>query len=128
MTSTEDKLMRFLRRRAEIELTVEEDSMDVRGNVMVSGDDEADAAAELHVLEQLKSGNVWAWAHVTVTARWRAFQGLDTLGACSYASEAAFRRDGYFRDMKDRALQELAKEIRARARDLRELALLEMID
>ena len=91
--------------RAEPEFT------DVRGNALASGDDAFDRAAEDEILAQLARGNEWAWCNVVVTAEWRGFTGTDSLGCCSYASATDFREGGYFKDMKQRALEELNSRI-----------------
>jgi len=79
---------------------------------MASGDDDIDREAEEWILAQLESGNDWAWCRVRVTARWKGFEGSDSLGACSYKSEADFcTEDGYFADMKQAALDELNEAV-----------------
>jgi hypothetical protein len=62
---------------------------------------------------QLSSGNEWAWASVTVTAKWTApdgeiYVGNDYLGGCSYKSKADFiRNSDYYPQMKDDAYEDL---------------------
>lgn len=92
----------------EITLTCEEEFVQIRGNAMASGDDAVDREAEQWVIDQLESGNPWAWccAHVVVT--WHGFKGEDFLGCCSYKSEEDFREpDGYFDDMVQVAIDQI---------------------
>jgi hypothetical protein len=100
-------------------ISVQQDEIPVRGNALASGDDAADRAAEDAILARLDSGDVWAWAHVTVTAVWTSgpapshrFAERSTLGGCSYRDEAEFcGPGGYFDDMKTDALDNLNKAI-----------------
>lgn len=71
--------------------------------------DQFERADDIAAVEaSIKQGNEWAWCWVKVTAKWLGFEGSDSLGACSYASEADFRRPGgYFDDMRETALREL---------------------
>src|SRR5579872_2222127 len=99
-------------------LTAEYDDTPVRGNAMASGDDAADKACEDEIIARLDSGDVWAWAVVTVKAEWtsptgQTWTGRDTLGACSYRDEEDFKQEGgYFAQMKDQALDDLNASIR----------------
>lgn len=106
----------------EFKLEVEqEDDIPVRGNVLASGDDKQDKEAEDEIIARLESGDVWAWACVTVTAKWKNFEGFDTLGCCSYTDEADFKEGDYYQDMKVSALKELNKNIAACAKTLEEI-------
>ena len=90
----------------------EQDHMPVRGNALASGDDEEDRKYEDEILTRLDSGDVWAWAAVTVEARYHGLVGVDHLGCCSYRDEADFRKPGdYFDDMKREALADLQRQI-----------------
>lgn len=68
--------------------------------------DEGDADVTW-VHEQLSAGNQWAWFRAVVTARvtldGQTFEGVDSLGCCSYKSEDDFRQCQYFDDMKTEA-------------------------
>jgi hypothetical protein len=103
------------------ELEVVQDDMPLKGNVLVSGDDEVDAKAEAATQEALDRGNVWAWAAVTVIATWEGFHGVDHLGGCSYESEEEFKQDAYYADMKQAALDALNRVIAETAERLRPL-------
>lgn len=88
-----------------------------------SGEPEKDAALRKELVDRLNRGDLWAWCTVVVTAKWKGWKGVDTLGGCSYESEADFRQDdGYFGDMKARALEDLNKSLAKCASDLAELA------
>lgn len=103
----------------DVEFTVEclEEDIPVRGNALVSGDDEEDKKAEDAIIADYNSGNSWAWCTVKVTAKHPNLpdiEGVDYLGACSYKSQKDFEENsGYFGDMKDRALEELNREIQS---------------
>ncbi len=96
----------------------EPDQIPVRGNALVSGDDASDREAEDEILRRLESNDQWAWAAVTVVARVErddeAFEGTDSLGACSYADEEDFvQSGGYFDEMKKSAYDDLLATISA---------------
>lgn len=96
--------------------------MDVRGNVLASGDDAEDKRAEDEVLRQLHAGNEWAWCCIKVTATYGYFEGTDFLGGCSYKSKADFiESDDYYADMVDRAFNELVARIEKAQTKLEEL-------
>jgi hypothetical protein len=110
-------------REDEVEFTIEaeQDDIPVRGS-FASGDDEKDEELAKEILARLDRGDVWAWASVKVTAMWKDWKGVDYLGACSYESEADFKQDdGYYGDMKARALEDLNKSLAKCAADLAEL-------
>lgn len=88
-------------------LIVEEDDVEVRGNAIASGDDAADKVIEDEILARLENGDVWAWARVEVRAECAGFVGRDFLGACTYRDEAEFRKDAYYTDMCELALDDL---------------------
>ena len=83
----------------------------VRGNLVVSGDDKQDRKDEDMIINELNSGNQWVWFCAKVTAKYKGFEGVDYLGCCSYESEADFKKDGYFEDMKVQALEDLNRNI-----------------
>lgn len=97
-----------------VELTADYDDLSVHGNAIASGDAALDEKVETEILERLERGDVWAWAHVRVTVSIDGFEGSDSLGACSYASEADFKQPGgYYRDMLWAALKDLSESIGA---------------
>ena len=84
---------------------------EIEGNAMASGDDGYDKEVEQKIIDQLNSGNEWAWCTVKVTAHIGRFHGSDYLGCCSYESEEQFTQDGYYDDMKHEALEALKLDI-----------------
>ncbi len=92
-------------------IEVTQDDTPVRGNALASGDDAEDKACEDAILARLDSGDVWAWALVVVVAELAGFRGTDSLGACSYTSEADFRASDYFDMMREQARGDLMREI-----------------
>jgi len=104
---------------ATIRLYVEQDHIPVRRNALASGDDAEDKAYEDAILERLDAGDVWAWAQVEVRASYADVDGADYLGACSYEDEDDFRQPGgYFDDMRERALDQLALELETAWKDI----------
>ena len=94
-------------------LTLEEEDIPVRGNAMVSDDEETDRLAEDWVLAELERGNLAAWCCVKVTAHYNGFHGTAYLGACSYKTEAELRasmKEDY--DLEEQALDDLNATIR----------------
>lgn len=92
-------------------LDVEYEDMSIEGNVMASGDDEADKKAEKWVRDELERGNVWAWACVKVTAKWAGFEGWGVLGGVSCQKAEDFTDDG-MDDLTDQAIKHLISNIR----------------
>jgi hypothetical protein len=91
-------------------LFVGEEWEQVRGNAGCSGDDDHDRGVEDAICERLADGDVWAWAAVTVTARYDGADsvvGTDSLGCCNYADEEAFKRGPYYADMCVNAREDL---------------------
>ena len=106
----------------EFEVICEAEEIPVKGNVSASGNDEIDARIEHDVIEDLESGNDWAWCCVTVWAYWKDFSGRDNLGGCSYASKKDFMKPGgYYDDMKKQAYDDLIREIQSRADEIETL-------
>jgi hypothetical protein len=106
-------MLRDLTEHDDVCFTVEAmpEDVPIEGNASAIND-ETDAATEAWIRKQLDAGNVWAWATITVRARWNGFEGQDVLGCCSYESEKAFREPGgYFDDMCRTALAALNDEL-----------------
>ena len=97
------------------EIEAEFDDIPIRGNAIVSGDDELDREVEDELIERVNNGDVWAWASVKVTASIPGIdlEGVDYLGGCSYWDEKDFKQGGYYEGMKERALEDLEKQIQA---------------
>lgn len=98
-----------------------EEDIPVRGNAIASGDDAVDKETEDWIFEQLNSGNPWAWCCVKVTATvdldGDEINGYTYLGACSYKSEADFKADGYYEDMKAQAKEDLISKLKGLVAD-----------
>lgn len=93
-------------------LEAKQDDLQVRGNALASGNYAEDKRVEDEIIERLDNGDIWAWASVKVTARWKEFEGVDYLGGCSYYDEKDFKQaGGYWEDMKATALDDLNKNV-----------------
>lgn len=112
---------------AEISVQCETEWHDIRGNVMASGDDAADKAAEDAIIARLERGDGWAWCGVQVTATLSLDSESEVeltgrsgwLGGCSYSDEKDFREPGgNFDDMRGEALDGLRKQLEAIAAKL----------
>jgi hypothetical protein len=96
----------------EITISAEMDDMPVNGNAIASGDYAYDELVEREILDRLNAGDAWAWAFVTVSAKWDAFEASDSLGGCSYESERDFiENSGYYDDMVSACLADLNDQI-----------------
>ncbi len=115
-------MRKLTKRDVEFVLTAEFDDLPVRGNAMASGDDALDKKVEDEIIARLERGDVWAWAAVTVEARWQGFVGRDHLGACCYRDERDFKHsEGYYPDMCSVALDDLNRKIQETADKLKSL-------
>jgi hypothetical protein len=97
-------------KNVDIDIFTRPEDTPIRGNAIASGDDEADEAYALEIEAQIEAGNPWAWTIIEVRATHRP-TGLTAsayLGGCSYPDEAAFKAGGYYDDMQQEALAELA--------------------
>lgn len=93
-----------LRKLVKIELEAEWEVMD-------PGDCYSDPEDAALVRERIRGGSVWAWACVTVKATIGGMSSESSLGACSYESEADFKQSGYYDDMVNECVEELAQDI-----------------
>lgn len=90
------------------EVIADYEHIPVRGNAISTGDDDEDKSHEDWIIERLDSGDVWAWAMVTVRGRWNGLSAETYLGCCCYKDELDFRAPGgYFQDMQAEVLDEL---------------------
>ena len=99
-----DQLIAALRSRATIELEALVEDMAPENHF-------EDAADVAFARDGLAAGNEWAWCLAYVTVSFAGLVGHDSLGACSYHSEADFRQDGTYEDMVDVALGDLADQL-----------------
>lgn len=112
MTTIRIKLPKI--EEVEFSLTVEEEDSPVRGNVLASGNEALDRAAENEVFERLKRGDIWAWASVCITAEWKGITADAWIGGCNYKDEIAFKAEGgYYGDMKVDAYDRLIEKLQA---------------
>ena len=93
------------------DLEAEQDLLPVAGNALASGDDEVDSKYNAEILARLAQGDIWAWASVTVTAKWGCFSGEACLGGCTYSGKEEFSQDVYFLQLCDDALADLQRHI-----------------
>ena len=93
---------------SDIEFTIEclHEDTPVRGNYMVTDDNEADRAEENKILHDLEC-NDWAWCCVKVTGRFRGLGSSAYLGCCSHHNEQDFINGGYYDDMRQEVLDNL---------------------
>lgn len=83
------------------------DDMPVRGNAVVTGDDEEDRRIEDQIIEDME-WNEWAWCTVRVVGEWEGIEADEYLGGCSYKSKEDFCRPGeYFPDMQKEVLRQI---------------------
>lgn len=95
----------------EFEVLCEPEDISYVGNCSAI-DEETDRQAENWIAEQLDAGNLWAWCQVIVKACWEEFEGIATLGGCSYQSEREFcQPGGYYVDLRKEALADLNDRI-----------------
>lgn len=88
-------------------LTCNPEHVQIKGNASAI-DDETDSKIETWIKNQLRRGNTWAWCSVTLEASWRGLVVGDSLGCCSYKSEADFKAPGgYYDDMRAECLRQL---------------------
>lgn len=90
----------------------------VRGNLQISGDDEADTAAEDEVLDRLDRGEVVAWCVLQVNVRFMGLESVVYLGGCSYSSEDDAWAHNYS-SLCDEALVALNEQVHELAEFLR---------
>lgn len=89
------------------ELIATQDDCEVRGNALVSGDEDEDKRVEDEIIERLNNGDEWAWASVEVRGTFNGLVASDYLGCCSYANADDFKTGGYFDDMQENVLEQL---------------------
>lgn len=102
-----EKQKLWLRGQADIIVECLPDDLPIRGNALASGNDTEDKACEDAIIDDLESGNEWAWCCVKVTYKWDDFEGNNYLGGCSYKSMRDFKESDYFVDMVDSAFDDL---------------------
>jgi len=84
-------------------------------------DEIMDIMREQKVYERIKQGELWAWAYVEVTARWKKWKGMASMGFISLKDEADFRRGGEYQKLREMALENLNEEFQCSVDEIREL-------
>ena len=105
------ELIEKLKDVATIEFQALEEDTPVRGNAMDGGDGALDKQVEDEIIARLNRCDIYSWFIAKVTARYGFFSGRDYLGGCSYDSEEQFKISGYYEDMRDAAIADLAQQI-----------------
>lgn len=108
---------------ADVEWTISPmpEEASIRGNALANGNDEDDKAAEDDIQAQLDGGNVWAWCTVVLDGTYKGLSSVETLGCCSYASEADFKTpSGHYEDMQQAILDDLQSQAEELCKSLRE--------
>ena len=100
-----------LRALVDVDLQVEPEDHSYEGDF----DDET---CKAWIRDQLERGNEWAWCSVKLSVTYKGITCCDYLGGCSYESKKSFvEGDGYYDDMVDTAVRELASELESLAND-----------
>ena len=85
----------------------------VRGNLIVSGDDDFDKQEEDKVLQAIADGDTYAWFTAKVTFEANDLElGADYMGCCNYDNLESFLECS-FSDMRDEAYSEALKAFEA---------------
>ena len=108
---------------SEVEFKVEITPSDVpvRGNALVSGDDDLDKEAEDEIIAALDAGDFTMWCDVVVTATWGEISEFVSVGACSYLTESDLMQE-LIPELRDEALHELNWRVRAVSNSIAQLA------
>ena len=100
-----------------VELTAEPEHIPVRGNAIVSGDDDYDKEVEDSIISDLEKGNKWAWCCAAVEVSYvcpccghEPDSHTEYLGGCSYKDADDFKRGGYYCGMIKDALSNMGIE------------------
>jgi hypothetical protein len=89
------------------------DSTPVLGNVVDSGDIDADREVEKEIYRRLDMDDVWAWADVEVRATYEGYTGSVYLGNISCKNEDDFvHNSGYYEQMQAEAIDDLIINLR----------------
>ncbi len=107
------ELIEFLNKNAEITFEALEETIQVRGNAIASGNEEEDKKVEDEIIARLNNGDISAWFCAHVKATFDKWEGDDFLGCCSYQNLSTdfLNDDGHYADMKKEAIENLADEI-----------------
>lgn len=73
----------------------------------------ADHSEWIQRVQEEQEINIWLWCAVTVTAKYKGFEGNAYLGGCAYESEEDFIKGGSYEQMQEEAFDELKEAIKA---------------
>ena len=102
-------------------VSLEEEDLEVRGNIIDSGDAEYDRKLEDETIERLSRGELEAWCCVKVVAEWRGFTGVSYLGGCSLSEEYTKDVAADEHGMRAEALERLNEALEDTAERLEDL-------
>ncbi len=109
-TTTARQLLEQIKNELEFEVIAHPEETIVRGNAMASGDDAFDAQFEAHILADMQ-WNQWAWCTIEVRGLWNSIEVSEFLGCCCYGCKKDFLADGYFTDMFNRVVEQIAETV-----------------
>ena len=93
----------------------------VRGNLVVTEDDERDRQLEDSVIARLDDGDIWAWADVEIYVEIDGVKSeSEYIGGCSYVDAEDFIKCGYYEDMVARCINSIKeRNVMKRGRPLK---------
>lgn len=95
-----------------VKITIEAEQNDTHYTTAAKDCGENEAGFIEGVKKNLRSNSTWGWCTVVVTAQIGNLTGTAYLGGCSYTSKTDFiKNSGYYEQMKDEAIDELAQEL-----------------
>lgn len=97
-------------------LTVDQEDIEIKGNVLASGNEDDDRKAEEWTYHELERGNIFAWCWARVVAKADGFEGSDSLGCISCRGREEFERL-FLPDLKTNALDDLRRVLKATIKD-----------
>ncbi len=106
-----NKIKEYVQNNIDLKIECLEEETCVRGNVCASGDDDFDREEENKIIEELESGNPWAWCIVKVSGSCNGIYAEDYLGGCSYEDQESFERNLYFDVMRDSVINQITEEL-----------------
>ena len=97
----------------EFKIVIHPEDLQIRGNAIASGDENYDKKIEQFIIDDLESGNLWAWCCVEVIGHYKEVLTASCfLGGCSYKNEDDFKVCDYFECMKDEIVNQLNSQIK----------------
>ena len=94
---------------SEVVFTVSAELDDLDPRECFDGDNDGLA---MWVLRQLDKGNMAAWMHVSVSAKWNGLEGVASLSGVSYESMEDFNMSDELNDLRAEALDKLNESVR----------------